>query len=80
MLAKHFILVSTDFVTIIIGLFIGAIVGFMISANTNVNDLDNPIIAEAIANIGSRPFGRFGRIRKKRTHVTIITKTKEAKK
>jgi len=34
-------------------------------------ELDDPIIIEAIANIGKRPFGRFGRIRRKRTHVKI---------
>jgi len=48
-------------------------------ANANVNDLNSPIIVEAVANIGSRPFGRFGRIRKKRTHVTIKVKEKKIK-
>ena len=47
-------------------------------ANSNTNRLDNPVIAEAVANLASRPFGRFGRIRKKRTHVSI--KVKEKKK
>jgi len=47
-------------------------------ANSNANELNNPVISDAIANIGSRPFGRFGRIRKKRTHVKI--KVKEKKK
>ena len=32
---------------------------------------NEPIIIEAIANIGERPFGRFGRIRRKRTHIKI---------
>ncbi len=42
-----------------------------LAANANANELENPIIVEAISNIGSRPFGRFGRIRRKRTHVKI---------
>jgi len=46
-------------------------------ANSNANELNNPIISDAIANIGSRPFGRFGRIRKKRTHVKIKVKEKK---
>ncbi len=47
-------------------------------ANTNHNSLEDPIIVEAIANIGSRPYGKFGRVRRKRTHVKI--KVKEKKK
>ncbi len=47
-------------------------------ANSNTNRLDNPVITDAVANLASRPFGRFGRIRKKRTHVSI--KVKEKKK
>lgn len=49
-----------------------------LSANSNVNELENPVIVEAIANIGERPYGRFGTIRKKRTHIKI--KVKELKK
>ena len=37
----------------------------------NARELNEPIIIEAIANIGERPFGRFGRIRRKRTHIKI---------
>lgn len=47
-------------------------------ANSNANGLDNPIIANAIANLASRPFGRFGRVRKKRTHVAIKAKEKKS--
>ena len=50
-----------------------------LSSNANINDLNNPVIAEAVANIGARPFGRFGRVRKKRTHVTIKVKEKKIK-
>ena len=54
-----------------------------LQANSNVNGLNEPIIVEAIANIAHRPYGRFGRIRRKRTHVKIKAKemkTKEKKK
>lgn len=37
----------------------------------NSQDIDEPIIVEAIANMGERPYGKFGRVRKKRTHVFI---------
>ena len=46
-------------------------------ANSNANGLIDPVIIEAVANIGSRPFGKFGRVRKKRTNLTL--KTKNAK-
>ena len=46
-------------------------------ANANHNGLEDPIIVEAIANIGSRPYGKFGRVRKKRTHVKIKVKEKK---
>ena len=47
-----------------------------LSANANVNGLENPIISDAIANLASRPYSKFGRVRKKRTHVKIIAKQK----
>ena len=47
-----------------------------LSANANVNDLDNPIIFEAVANNASRPFGQFGRVRRKRTHIRIVARNK----
>ncbi|GBE20462.1 MAG TPA: hypothetical protein ENG87_04330 [Candidatus Pacearchaeota archaeon] len=50
-----------------------------LSANANVNDLNNPIITEAIANLASRPYGKFGRVRRKRTHVKITAKEKKSK-
>ncbi len=48
-----------------------------LSANASVNGLENPIIKESIANMASRPYGRFGSIRKKRTHIKIIVKEKK---
>ncbi len=47
-----------------------------LQANANVNGLDEPIISEVIANFASRPYGKFGRVRKKRTHVQIKVKDK----
>ena len=43
-----------------------------LSANSNVNGLESPVISEAIANLASRPYSKFGRVRKKRTHIKIV--------
>ena len=51
-----------------------------LAANATVNGLENTIITEAIANFGSRPYGKFGRVRKKRTHLKIIAKEKNKNK
>ena len=51
-----------------------------LTANATVNGLENPVITEAIANFGSRPYGRFGRVRKKRTHLKIIVKEEKENK
>ncbi len=45
-----------------------------LSGNATYNSVENPVIVEAVANMGSRPYGRFGRVRKKRTHIKIIAK------
>ena len=45
-----------------------------LSANADYNGLKEPVIVEAIANIGSRPYGRFGQARRKRTHVRLVAK------
>jgi large subunit ribosomal protein L22 len=42
-----------------------------LQANSTMNGLENPAIAEAMANMAYRPFGRFGRVRRKRTHVKL---------
>ena len=42
-----------------------------LEANAIVNELDEPVIVEAIANLAQRPYGRFGKTKKKRTHVRI---------
>jgi ribosomal protein L22 len=52
-----------------------------LSSNSDVNGLDNPVINEASANIGQRPYGRFGAVRRKRTHVMIrVIENKTTKK
>ncbi len=48
-----------------------------LQANANVNGLEEPRIVEAIANLASRPYGKFGRVKKKRTHVRIKVKEKK---
>lgn len=51
-----------------------------LSANSNYHNLENPIIYSSVANIGERPFGRFGSVRKKRTHITITAISKQPTK
>lgn len=46
-----------------------------LSANATNQEIGEPIIFEAIANIGNRPYGKFGRVRKKRTHIKIGAKS-----
>jgi ribosomal protein L22 len=46
-----------------------------LSSNATHNGLENPIIVEAVANIGARPFGRSG-VRRKRTHIKIVAENK----
>jgi ribosomal protein L22 len=63
-------------------------VGFFIKmlknlkANANVNGIEEPIIVEVVPNRASRPYGRFGRIKRKRTHIHIkvVDKNKLKKK
>ena len=50
------------------------------SANAISNNIENPVVIEAIANIGSRPHGRFGNIRRKRTHIKIVVGNKHKTK
>jgi ribosomal protein L22 len=42
-----------------------------LKANANMNGIDEPIIVEAIPNRAARPYGRFGRIQRKRTHLFV---------
>lgn len=47
--------------------------------NANNHDVDEPVISEAIANQGSRPYGKRG-VKRKRTHITIIARSKKMEK
>jgi len=42
-----------------------------LKANANVNGVEEPIIVEAVPNKASRPYGRFGAVKRKRTHLKI---------
>src|SRR3989344_1417884 len=46
-----------------------------LNSNAVVNGIENPVITEAIAGFASRPYGRFGRTRKKRTYIKITAKS-----
>lgn len=47
-----------------------------LAANAVYNGIEEPVVVKAVANIGVRPFGRFGAVRKKRTHLEIEVKDK----
>lgn len=51
-----------------------------LSGNSNVNGIDDPVIVEAVANMASRPYGRFGRWRRKRTHIKLVAREKKMNK
>lgn len=52
-----------------------------LKGNSTMNGIENPVISEAVANWASRPYGRFGATKKKRTHLRIVAREKkEAKK
>ncbi len=42
-----------------------------LAGNATNHDILNPVISEAIANKASTPMGRFGRWKRKRTHITL---------
>ena len=42
-----------------------------LKGNADNHDVDEPIIVEAYANKGYKPYGRFGRVQKKRSHITL---------
>jgi ribosomal protein L22 len=48
-----------------------------LQSNANANDIKNPIIVEAIANLAPRPMGRFGTYTRKRTHIMLLAKNIE---
>lgn len=50
-----------------------------LGANANVNGMEEGVIVEAVPNRASRPHGRFGSIKRKRTHVLIRVKQRKVK-
>jgi len=48
-----------------------------LKGNANNHELEEPIIVKAIANFAERPYGKRGRIRKKRTNLIIIAQEKK---
>ncbi|MFH1608113.1 MAG: uL22 family ribosomal protein [archaeon] len=48
-----------------------------LQSNATNHELDEPVIVEAVANLATRPYGKFGRVRKKRTHVRIVAREKK---
>jgi len=55
--------------------FIKSLKGLL--GNANNHELNEPVIVKAIANIAERPFGKFGSVRRKRTHLKIVAKEKK---
>lgn len=51
-----------------------------LQSNAIQNGIENPVITEAVPNMGSKPYGKFGRIQRKRTHINLVAKEMTAKK
>ena len=49
-------------------------------SNADQNDMESPVIVEAIANKAQRPYGKGGRWKRKRTHVALVVKEKKINK
>ena len=49
-----------------------------LAGNSVVNEINNPIIVGAVANLASRPYAKFGRWRRKRTHVKLVARDKKS--
>lgn len=49
-------------------------------SNADQNNMEAPVIIEAIANKAQRPYGKGGRWKRKRTHVELIAKEKKLNK
>lgn len=50
-----------------------------LQSNAIQNGMEDAYVAEAISNIAPRPYGRFGRIRRKRTHIKLVAREKKEK-
>ena len=51
-----------------------------LKANAQVKGVEKPIISLTMTNVARRPFGKFGRVQRKRAHVTIKVTEKINKK
>ncbi len=51
-----------------------------LASNAIQNGVENPIVTEAIPNMGSKPLGRFGRVERKRTHIKLVAREIKEKK
>ena len=51
-----------------------------LSSNAMANELENPYIVEAFANIGQKPRAKFGRWKRKRTHIILVARELKIKK
>lgn len=67
MSGRYPLFASQNFITILKGL----------KGNASVNGIEEPVIAEAVANFAPRPFGRFGSVQRRRTHIRIIARNKK---
>jgi len=47
-----------------------------LGANALYNGIEEPAIIRAVPNVGVRPYGKFGSVRKKRTHLEIAVREK----
>jgi len=48
-----------------------------LNANSIANEIENPVVSEAVPNVASRPRGRFGRWKRKRTHIKLVSVEKK---
>jgi len=62
-------MMSGRYMTKPVGFFIRLIKS--LQANATLNGIEVPIIVEAVPNRASRPYGRFGRVKRKRTHIYL---------
>lgn len=50
-----------------------------LNSNASYLSVENPIVSGAIPNNAPRPYGKFGAVRKKRTHITLKATSKKNK-
>jgi ribosomal protein L22 len=51
-----------------------------LQANAIQNEVEDPIITKAISNLGSRPLGRFGAVKRKRTNIKLVCRERKITK